>query len=505
MPSIKSEIFVFLKNHGGRGTNPEFYAHIQKKMVEKGVQFMHFGKGIDIAGLNPALTEALDDAVRMGQLTIQERDGITFYVIHHWLGRPMSDEERTRKIGLVDYNRIRPSTAGPAPGPKQTGIYKSPLLKYLPLMNQSERGTCVGHAWAYMMSANYYRCMLKQGILDGIPADSEMVMKSDQTILIGCPNNAPMIFDMFWKGIMSPQWMYHASRVIGKITYPEGSYVEAGAKAAVQVGAVPWNECLTAKTNFCAPTMYPFHGSGDAWEQQTWDYLVSVGTDHKLDGTANCLDFYTFMRAIAESDGRGVVIAINLPEGWQRLDMDDCIPVNEGSPIEGSHALWFNEVNWDKEIAYCRNSWGPQFPRMGINLRYFAVHAGPGVACIDEHELPIVTNQYSNCTFQARNKDTGAEIPAVFTINGETRPEHGKFTVRLERNKTYTVTCIPVQADKYKEGQQTRTITPKVEDEPFVPFDFTESGGSPPPKPPFDIGAFIAALFERIWHILNKK
>ncbi|MDD5048954.1 MAG: hypothetical protein PHH09_08490, partial [Methanoregulaceae archaeon] len=127
---------------------------------------------------------------------------------------------------------------------------------------------CVGHACAIWMQCNYY------ALTNDYPAPDEIDQSArDQELDL---KTCFLVYDKWYRTVFSAQWCYHISRVVGNVTYPSGSYCSAAADAMRKVGAVGWDQCLTPKTPFCAPTTYPF----------TFDETKSLCKDHIIDGFA---------------------------------------------------------------------------------------------------------------------------------------------------------------------------------------------------------------------------
>lgn len=358
---------------------------------------------------------------------------------------PIKPEELKNRKGSWDYRLVRPAKAI-----IKKGIYKSPLLAYLPDLDQGERGTCVGHASCYWMSANYYACT---GLR---PSPEEMKALKDQILNLG---SCTMVFDAFWDGILSPQWNYQSARKIGNVTYPEGAFSGDMAKAAVKIGGVPWNQCLTPKFPVCVPDSYP---AGEA-------ALNKMAEGHRLQGFATAVSWETVKEMIAESNGRGVIFATNLYADYGELDEEGCWRNHPGGEIVGSHEVWAYGVDWDKDMILIKNSWGTtcQYPK--IRKDFYDDCVGPAYGCIDTEEVLIGKTQYTKLLISAKD-NKGAPVQVTITIDGLSPIDY-----QVESGIRHTVRVTPVFPAQYNEASLYQIVDPTMEQtELEVSFTFTK-------------------------------
>jgi len=384
---------------------------------------------------------------------------------------PISPEELKNRKGAWDYRTIRPQTLL-----VKTGRYESPLLKYMPDLDQFDRGTCVGHAACYWLSANYYFCTGK------VPDDKEMVLIRDVIQNLG---SCSVRYDAFWQGILSQQWFYQAARKEGNCTYPEGAFSGDMAKAAVHIGGVPWDQCITPKKPDCVPQSYP---AGE-------DACNKIAEGHRLTGFATALNWETVKEMIAESGGRGVIFATNLYDDYTDLDEQGRFRYHPGGHVAGSHELWAYGVDWDNDLILIKNSWDKiaQYPKM--TKEYYEDNVGPVYACIDSEEVIIGQQKYTKLLISAKD-NKGVPVQITFTIDGET-----PIDTQIESGIQHIVRANPVYPLTYNEPSLSQYVTATEQElEKAVVFTFTRKETPTPPTPPkWDWKTWMKDLFKKLF------
>jgi len=343
-----------------------------------------------------------------------------------------------------------------------------PFVPYLPKgWMQGDRGTCVGHACAIWMQCNYY------ALTNDLPTNEEMNQAlSDQTKDLG---ECTLTYDQWYRTVFSAQWCYHISRVIGNVTHPSGSFCSAAADAMRKIGAVGWDQCLTPKSPLCAPQTYPL----------PFDETKALCKDHVLDGTAKIATWRGIMDAIATSQQHCILMPINVYD----IPPDSQGNLRLGGIPSGSHALPWLFVDYQNQRIGCWNSWGTEYPQVTwIDEKYWNQAGGPAFISLDKSEVMFMKCIYSRVA-------VSADIPCIFRVNGEERPEGYilSFAAQLESLKACTITAIP-QDTHY--AAQTRTFTPKEVDE-TVKFTFKSE---PDPAEPW-----WKTLIKKLLEMIRKR
>ena len=338
-----------------------------------------------------------------------------------------------------------------------------PFAPYLPKgWQQGGRGSCVGHACAIWMQCNYY------ALTKDFPTPEEMNQAmADLRVNLG---SCILEYDQWYRTVFSAQWCYHISRVVGNVTHPSGSYCSAAADAMRKVGAVGWDQCLTSKTPYCAPETYPL----------SFDDTKALCSGHILDGYAKIATWQGLMDAIATSPAHCIIMPINVydipPDSQGNLRIS-------GNP-SGSHALPWLFVDYQNKRIGCWNSWGTDYPQVTwIDERYWREAGGPAFISLDQSEVMFEQCIYSRVA-------VSANIPCMFTVNGEVRPEGYilSFAAQLESLKECTITATPQDT---RIAAQTQKFTPKETNESVV-FEFKKPGDDP-------------VIVEPWWKVLLKK
>ena len=365
----------------------------------------------------------------------------------------------------------------------------SPFLKYMPWFMQSERGTCVGHATANIMQANYY------AMTGDLPTADEM-KGAQRDILLPIWNNLCSIrYDKWYRTVFSPQWAYYISRVVGNVTDPAGSYCDAAIKAMVQYGCCLWDECLTDKGARCTPQLYseliPVSDTDwTKWQPQ----FEPAAFKHKLTGYATIRTFEGLMTAIEQSGGKGVIMPINLEMDYLDVEEDGTWKAHPGAMSKaGGHALWWCSVDRVNRKVRCLNSWGDDFVKYTwIDEQYYDENAGAAFAAIDDTEVKIGEILYSKVKISSN-------VPCSYTINGAAQIGD-PLSIALERTKDYTIIAIPNNLAQVKEIRMSASIRPVLE-EATVVFTFTVLPPSPPKK---TLTEMIVELIRKILAIFGK-
>lgn len=365
---------------------------------------------------------------------------------------PVMDEveRRGRDNQFWDYEKI----AGAAVTKVSILPSNHPYVKYLPKgWMQGGRGTCVGHADAIMMQCNYY------ALTGDFPTDSEIKSaRPDRTEAIG---SCVIIYDEWYRTVFSAQWAYHISRLVGNVTYPSGSYCSAAAAAMKSVGAVGWDKCLTSKTAYCAPEVYPL----------SLDECKKLAKDHILDGYAKVSTWSGIMDAIATNPAHCIMMPINVYD----IPPDSNGNLRLGGNPSGSHALPWLFVDYQNNRIGCWNSWGTDYPQITwIDESYWREAGGPAFAPLDALEVLFANILYTKTTVTAN-------IPCRFKVNNDDRPEYvTSFSVMLESGKEHTITAIPQDTTI---PSQTKKVKYTIETAATVPFTFTTTPIDPTPSP----------------------
>jgi hypothetical protein len=381
----------------------------------------------------------------------------------------MDDQERRgRDHQFWQYEKIAEAAA------VKVSILPSthPFAKYLPKgWMQGGRGTCVGFANAIFMQCNYYALTQDYPTADEIAAAAV-----DQTEKIG---SCVMIYDTWYRTVFSAQWCYHISRLVGNVTYPSGSYCSAAAAAMKAVGAIAWDKCLTSKTPYCAPEVYPL----------SLEECKKLAADHILDGYAKVSTWSGIMDAIATSPSHCIMMPINVYD----IPPDSSGNLRLGGNPSGSHALPWLFVDYQNGRIGCWNSWGTDYPQITwIDETYWREAGGPAFVSLDKLEALFAKCLYTKTTVTANTL-------CSFQVDNDTRPEYvTTFTAMLEAGPEHTITAIPQDT---KIARQTKTVKFTNETEATISFTFSTTPGDPvtPGEP------WWKALLKKLLEMIRKK
>jgi hypothetical protein len=378
-----------------------------------------------------------------------EKDGVFFLL--RLLDQPMKELDY-QETQLWSYDKIAITTAEPP------HITINPYLGYMPVLDQGERGTCVGHASAYLAQANYY------AVTKDFPTPEEKSeFKRALTQNIGA---CTLVYDGMYRTCFSPNWLYEISRIVGNVSAPSGSFCSASIEAMKDYGSVLWDLCLTGKFNSCAPRFYPWRGS----EQNTLEDLESISREHQIDGYATARDFQTVMSMIENSNGRGVLMPINLYEDYQSSDSDGCLYNHPGEPAIGSHALWFHSVNRDKGYIEARNSWADQMLVVRIREDYFEDCAGAAHVPLDKSEVIIGRKVYGRVNLYSN-------VISEFLV-GKDKYSGTTASLQLEKRQEYDITATALDITKVNEKAGITKFIKVEQDVQDVYFNFTKTSTS---------------------------
>jgi len=474
--NIKGIVFKFLKDHGASDLNCL----------------------VDHNSLNPdEVLSVLEDGVRDGFLI---RDTVGKYKMKVVLDPPTPTDVLKDDHHHFDWEDIQNKkkkmilqsgggTVVPDRPPGSADRYDSPFLKYMPWFMQSERGTCVGHAGANIMQANYY------AITGDFPTADEM-KGAQRDILLPIWNNTCLVrYDKWYRTVFSPQWAYYISRVVGNVTAPAGSYCDAAIKAMVKYGCCLWDECLTDKGARCTPQLYsekiPVSDTDWAkWQPQ----FEPMAAEHMLKGFATIRTFEGVMNAIEQSGGRGVIMPINLELDYMDVEEDGLWRAHPGALSKaGGHALWWCSVDRINRRIRCLNSWGEDFVKYTwIDEVYYDENAGAAFTAIDDEEVKIGRLLYTKTNISSN-------VPCTYTIDGVTQIGN-PVSIALERGKKYIIVATPDNTFWVKEQPMTIEFAPVLESQEVV-FTFTVVEPVPPKK---TLTEMIMELIQKILAIFKR-
>jgi hypothetical protein len=397
-----------------------------------------------------------------------------------------------KRLEYQDFDWGKIQRAKGEPVATRTGIYESPYLKYMPMFNQAGRGTCVGHSGAFWMMANYFATIQETtGVIDAPTPEDVATAKSDQYIdFLNADNSIQcrMLYDAWYRTVLSPQCCYEFTRETENATYPEGACVNTVPKAMRDLGICEWQDCLTPKTNTCTPHFHPL----------SRDEVVKRASAHRIKGWAMLTNFTDILNALASSKGRFAILALNLWEDYGNPNANNELKTHFGEDYAGSHAVVTGKVDFDKRRFEWLTSWGSFVRKVWITEAYWKVAGGPVFIPIDDEEIMIGRMLYSKVA-------VSSNIPCWFSIDGESRMDEMSFVVSLEREKPHRIVARPRFPAQYKETELVSTIIPML-DEESVAFSFTRKADDPvieSPKP--TIREKIAAIFAKIWASIKKK
>jgi len=208
---------------------------------------------------------------------------------------------------------------------------------------------------------------------------------------------------------------------------------------------------------------------------------------HILDGYAKVSTWQGIMDAIATSPAHCIIMPINVydipPDSMGNLRI-------YGNP-SGSHALPWLFVDYEQGRIGCWNSWGVDYPQVTwIDEKYWKEAGGPAFISLDKSEVMFSQVIYSRVA-------VSANIPCLFVVNGETRPEGYilSFAAQLQSLREHTITATPQDT---RIPAQTRTFMPKEVFENVV-FTFTE------PVDPGTDEPWWKVLLKKLMEMIRKK
>lgn len=424
----------------------------------------------------------LTELVEEEWLTLKEGK----YWIPIYLDPPLSKEETKKEQPGVawEWERIiDPAKVRKLEGDTvENAPYNNPWYRYLPKgWSQNGRGTCTGHMGAIISQLNYY------AMTGDLPTTEEMSQaKPDQQKNIGA---CTLIYDIWYRTVFSAQWIYHAGRIFGNVTYPSGGYTKAVFGALVKYGAVPWDTCLTPKTPSCAPTTYPL----------SFEETEKEAVGHKLTGYAVVTTWEGVLDAIEKSKAHCIGMATNLEEDYRQPSGGDTWKPKVGAPKAGSHALPWVKVDrtrGSKGMIQCYNSWG-DFPHTWIGIEFWRENCSPAYVPLDDNEALIGNMLYVPVKLVSN-------VPAKFEVKdaaGNTAWYEGTDpTVSLEKGKEYHITAIPLIPADVKEATIGETVNYQAPPPGgILRFTFTPVDAPPPPPPKPKRPAWLQALLDLLF------
>ncbi len=411
------------------------------------------------------------------------RDEAGRYSIKYWLDPPIQPETLHKDYEI----RLAMEQAG-VTGPTARK-HLNPLRQYLPHLDQNGRGTCVGHGGAYLATQNYLQ------VTEDYPQPDEIAaLERDVRLNLGYP--CKVVFDRLYRTVFSPQWLYNVTRIIGHVTAPSGSWTQLIPQALREVGAVPWDECLTPKTTDCAP-LWPREkaplGKTDA---ETYEQLKEIASGHRVEGTAKATTFEEVCYLIEKYGG--VVMPINIYDNWMANGGKGLLPDPQGDVI-GGHCMFWDGYDLDKREIYGRHSWrGMWTAETGISERYYKKAAGPAWAVIDSEETRLLREQYCLVSISST-------VPARYAITGDGKLQEyteDPLKVALEKGQPYEITAHALDPESVVAPSLRGQFT-FVSDRSEVRFEFVRKpgGGGLPPKPP---AGWLDGLMELLRRILGR-
>jgi hypothetical protein len=386
------------------------------------------------------------------------------------LNPPIPQSELKITKGTLNYGIIK--SAKPA---LRHGKVTSQFIDKQPDLDQGEIGSCTGHAGSYWYNAcHWFLCP------SDIPTAEEITeFVRDSTVMVY--NSCKMTYDKMYKGCFSPWWIYKLAQWLGGLPWQtEGAYSIDVAKGLSKYGAVTWDTCLTPKFPTCAPSLYPAPGST---EEEQFKNMLEKAAVHKFDGFATETDWEILKEAIADSGGRGCILATNLYDNYMDLDNNGCFRNKPGGEVVGSHELWCYEVDFDGDngngIIRFKNSWlkACQFP--GMKKDYFSDCAGPAYIAIDSADVIIGKQKYTKLIFVVKDSE-GNTVDCKFTIDGVIPKD-----TYIESGIPHVCRAIPKTLLVYKEPYQEVTVTGlEIESEKVVTFPVFNKIPKPEPSSP---------------------
>jgi hypothetical protein len=397
---------------------------------------------------------------------------------------PVLPENETAETTVWSYSRIQEklSDMGGKPTPQSSSIprkWRNPYIQYLPnQIDQGSRGTCVGFSSAIGMTLLYYK------LTGDLPAPSEVAAEQrDVELQLGCPNSKPFVHDIFNKRWKSPGYIYWASRLIGGVTAPSGSYVSAVPPALKKYGSVFETEFYTSKSMYCSGDWFPVFPNESTEIAQ--ERIIASGSTHLIEGYAQSTNFDTICEAVYTHGF--ALIPINIYANYTDNGCTGNYPEIRGECV-GSHAQCIVGYDLDARTLEFRQSWGKEWSNEGgISERYFDEAAGAAFIILDENETRIGEQLYATI-------DVKSNVPCTYVVNNETHVVEN-LRVSLERGVTHTITAIPLDATKVVQPSISVSITPGAETG-NVEFVFTMKEIVTPPEP--ITKSFLAALIELI-------
>lgn len=366
-----------------------------------------------------------------------------------------------------------------------TGIFETPFKKYFPpLWSQNGRGTCTGFSGAITMQSNYL------GLHPEDAPTPEEVAQSAYNKLLNL-GSCQMVYDTWFKTVFSAQWCYHIGRIEGKVTYPSGGITKYVMAAMVKYGGVPWDTCLTPKTPTCAPLTYPY----------SFEDTKARAADHKLKGYATLTTFDAIMNAIRDSPAHCVNMSTNLEMDYKTPSGGDVWKAHVGAEKAGSHALPWVDVDFDRRMIRCYNSWG-DFPHTWIDEQFWRENCGPAFLPLDDEEaiigkkIFVKTNLVSNYPAKFIIRDATGEILGEYSPSPQ--------TVYLEVGKTYNITAVSLAPTETKEASIVKPVTVPDNLEWQETFSFTPAAITPP-QPPKPVPGWVKRLRELLEKLFGGK
>lgn len=409
---------------------------------------------------------------------------------------PILPKNETAETTVWSYSRIQErlcASGGGIPTPQSTAIprkWRNPYIQYLPdRIDQGSRGTCVGFSAAIGMTMLYYK------LTGDVPSPDEVAdEKRNVELQLGCPNDKPFVHDSFNKRWKSPGYIYWASRLIGGVTAPSGSYVSAVPPALRKYGSVFETEFYTSKSVYCSGDWFPLFT--DESTDVSKDRIIASGSTHLIEGYAQTTNFDTICEAVYKHGF--ALLPINIYANYTDGGCTGNYPEIRGECV-GSHAQCVVGYDLDARTLEFRQSWGMDWSNEGgISERYFDEAAGAAFIILDENETRVGEQIYATI-------DIKSNVQCTYVVNNETHVVEN-LRVSLERGIPHTITATPLDATKVIQSSISVSVTP-VTETGNVEFVFTVKEVIVPPTPTLkkSLVTLIVELIKSILLSLRKK
>ena len=337
------------------------------------------------------------------------------------------------------YEHIQELQGGGTRPPK----FMNPFVKYLPQLDQGDRGTCVG------FSARYAAWLKQLELVDPKPSEEEC-SKATFDIPIKVWGQCTMLVDQLYEYAPSAQGLYYRSRIKENVTVPSGSYIRGAVRTWKDEGYNFEKDWNTPKTARCAPLQYPI--ADDA-------KLLELSKDHKLDGYAAITTWEGLKDAIYNYGC--ALVAIDLYENIEANGKQGVFPDPNGEVI-GSHAMC--AIGYDENYVYVLHSWRGGWSKIaGFSEKYYRKAYCEAYAPIDYEDVLVAKEEYGVITIRAN-------VPCDIMFDEDQHKNTTNAKTSWLLGKPCHINVKPV-IDRYVEHEYTVEVT-LTKEKPNITLDF---------------------------------